>query len=172
MTDKLTIGRKVVYPTHGVVEVQKIEEKEIYGIKESFYILKTVGSNMTLMVPTDNASKVGLRPIISKKEVPKILKILGKKSKNNHTHGGGGQQSWNKRYKEYNEKLKSGDIFEIAEVFQKIHGIRKSKSLSFGEKKLMDNAFKLLITELATAKGETEEIIADKVEKLLDSSVN
>lgn len=167
MVAELTIGGIVVYPSHGVVEIQKIEEKEICGVKESFYILKTLGSNVTLMVPTDNASNVGLRPIISKKEVPKILKILGKKSKNNHSSGGGIGQSWNRRYKEYNEKLKSGNIFEIAEVFQKIHHIRKSKSLSFGEKKLMDNAFKLLVTELAVAKGEEEETIVDKVEKLL-----
>lgn len=79
MSEKLTIGQTIVYPAYGVVNIQGIEEKEICDSKKSFYILKIIENNATLMVPTDNASSLGLRPIISRKEVPNILKILGKK---------------------------------------------------------------------------------------------
>ncbi len=168
MSEKLTIGQTIVYPAYGVVNIQGIEEKEICDSKKSFYILKIIENNATLMVPTDNASSLGLRPIISRKEVPNILKILGKKTKSSHSSSGGKSgQSWNRRYKEYDEKLKSGDIVGIAEVLQEIHYLSKNKSLSFGEKKLMDSALNLLVKELAVATEKEEETITDKIEKLL-----
>ena len=167
MSKKFKVGQTGVYPAYGVVEVQGIEEKEICGNNRSFYILKVVESDVTLMVPTENASIVGLRPVVPKKEVPRILKILGKRNKNNHASGNGGL-SWNKRYREYADKLKSGDIFEVAEVLKDIHHLRKDKELSFGEKRIMDNAFSLLVKEISIATKKKEEAITNEIEKLLN----
>ena len=160
------VGQTGVYPAYGVVEVKGIEEKEIGGSKSSFYILKVIESDVTLMVPTENASMVGLRPVVPKKEVPRILKILGKGKRNNIATGNG-SLSWNKRYREYADKLKSGDIFEVAEVLKDIHRLRKDKELSFGEKRIMDNAFSLLVKEISISTNKKEEAITSEIEKLL-----
>ena len=159
MAKKFKVGQTGVYPAYGVVEVQGIEQKEICGNNRSFYILKVVESDVTLMVPTENATIVGLRPVVPKKEVPR--------NKNNHGSGNGGL-SWNKRYREYADKLKSGDIFEVAEVLKEIHHLRKDKELSFGEKRIMDNAFSLLVKEISIATKRKEETITTEIEKLLN----
>ena len=125
MSKKFKAGQNAVYPVHGVVEVQGVEEKEILGSKKAFYILNVLESNVKLMVPTDNINSVGLRPVVAKNEVKKILDILreedGKIPKL-------GVQSWNKRYKEYADKVKSGDIYEIA------LGVKGHTSSEEGEK--------------------------------------
>jgi len=159
------VGQTGVYPNYGVVEVQGIEDKEIGGNKSSYYILKVIENDVTLMVPTANASSVGLRHVVPKKEVPRILKILGKNKKIKSSSNG--NLSWNKRYREYADKLKSGDIFLIAEVLKDIHRLRKDKELSFGEKRIMDNAFSLLVKEISISTNKKEEIITTEIEKLL-----
>jgi CarD family transcriptional regulator len=156
----------VVYPAHGVVIVEGIEVKEICSTKKTFYILKVIDSDATLMVPTDNAHAVGLRRVIAKAEIPKIYEILKSKKKiNNSTNG---HKSWNKRYREYGEKLKSGNIFEVAEVLKDIHLLQNEKELSFGERRMMDAARMLLIKEISISKNSQEESIAVEVERLLD----
>lgn len=164
MSKKFKVGQTGVYPAHGVVRVESIEKKKICGRTKSFYILKVIENDVTVMVPTDNALSVGLRPVVPKKQVPKILKILGKKhnSGSNNDH-----QSWNKRYREYADKLKSGDIFEVAEVLKNIHELKKEKDLSFGEKRIMDNAFSLLVKEISISTNKKEESISSEIEKLL-----
>ncbi|NIP29951.1 MAG: CarD family transcriptional regulator [Candidatus Dadabacteria bacterium] len=165
MAKKFKVGQKGVYPAHGVVEVQGIEEKEISGSKSSFYILKVVESDVTLMVPTANAKTVGLRSVVAKKEVPKILDILSKKNKNNNDKVD--SQSWNKRYREYADKLKSGDIYEIAHVLKDIYHLRKEKDLSFGEKRIMESALSLLVKELSVATKRKEEQVSVEIKDLL-----
>ncbi len=160
------VGQTGVYPNYGVVEVQGIEDKEIGGNKSSFYILKVIENDVTLMVPTANAEIVGLRHVVPKKEVPKVLKILGK-SKKSAGASANGSLSWNKRYREYADKLKSGDIFEVAEVLKDIHKLKKDKELSFGEKRIMDNAFSLLVKEISISTKKNEEIITTEIENLL-----
>ena len=162
---KFKVGQTGVYPAYGVVKVQGIEDKEIGGSKASFYILQVVESDVKVMVPTANASSVGLRPVVPKKQVPKVLKILGNKTRNNHSSNG--NLSWNKRYREYADKLKSGDIFEVAQVLKDIHRLRKDKELSFGEKRIMDNAFSLLVKEISVSTKKKEELITTEIEKLL-----
>ncbi len=160
------IGDIVVYPAHGVVMVEGIEVKEICSTKKTFYILKVVDSDFTVMVPTDNAHAVGLRRVIAKAEIPKIYEILkGKKKINNYTNG---HKSWNKRYREYGEKLKSGNIFEVAEVLKDIYLLQGEKELSFGERRMMDAARTLLIREISVSKNSEEESVAGEVERLLD----
>lgn len=166
MAIKFKVGQTGVYPAYGVVKVQGIEEKKICGTTASFYILKVVENDVTVMVPINNITSVGLRRIVAKKEVPKILKILRKRNKNNHSSTNG-NLSWNKRYREYADKIKSGDIFEVAEVLKDIHHLRKGKELSFGEKRIMDDAFSLLVKEISISTKKKEESVSSEIEKLL-----
>ncbi len=159
------VGNKAVYPAHGVVNIKGIESKEIRGTKKDFYILKVVDSDVTVLVPTDNAETVGLRPVISKRQITKIYKILKAKDKVNGP--GNGNQSWNKRYREYADKLKSGDIFEVANVLRDINMLQTEKELSFGEKRIMDSARNLLVKEISIAKKLEEESVIKEIEKLL-----
>lgn len=164
MGRKFKAGQNGVYPAHGVVEVMGIEEKEILGSKKSFYILNVLENNVTLMVPTDNISSVGLRPVVAKKEVKNILDILREKNGESPKLGA---QSWNKRYKEYADKVKSGDIYEIARVLKDIHHLKKVKNLSFGEKRIMENAVSHIVKELSIAMGKKEESVSTQIQEIL-----
>lgn len=149
-TLKLKIGDKVVYPAHGVGIIERMEKKEISGAVMSFYILRILDSDMTIMIPTSNIENVGLREIISKDKVKKVYNILKKKDAPIDT------QTWNRRYREYMEKIKTGSAFEIAEVLRDLNLLKSDKILSFGERKMLDTARLLLIKELALAKGVSE----------------
>jgi CarD family transcriptional regulator len=165
---KFKIGEIAVYPVYGVVAVKGIEIKEICGTKKTFYIFKVIDSDVTVMVPTDNTQIVGLRPVIAKTEIPKIYQILRSRKKTNDCING--HKSWNKRYREYAEKLKSGNIFEVAEVLKDIYLLQNEKELSFGERRMMDAARALLIKEISIAKNSEEKLVAGEVERLLGVS--
>lgn len=160
------VGKKAVYPAHGVVQVKSVESKEICGTTKDFYILQVVDSDVTVMVPTDNAKSVGLRPVITKRQISRIYNILKEKTKESGQQNG--NQSWNKRYREYSDKLKSGDIFEVANVLRDINLLQKDKDLSFGEKRIMDSARSLLVKEISIAKNREEDSVTKEIEKLLD----
>ncbi len=152
-----------MYPVHGVVKVQGVEEKEILGSRKSFYILNVLESNVKLMVPTDNINSVGLRPVVARKEVKKILDIL--KEENGEVPKLG-VQSWNKRYKEYADKVKSGDIYEIARVLRDIHQLKKVKNLSFGEKRIMEDALSHVVKELSISLRKKEGEVSSQIEEI------
>lgn len=158
------VGEIAVYPAHGVVEVKGIEVKEICGTKRNYYILKVVDNDVTVMVPTDNARTIGLRHIIGNEEILKIYQIL-KNKKNNS--GNGGHQSWNKRYREYADKLKSGNIFDVAVVLKDIYLLQNEKELSFGERRIMDSARSLLVKEISISKHSEEDLVAGEIDRLL-----
>ncbi len=160
-------GAKAVYPAHGIVRIKGIEVKEICGTKKAFYILNVVDSDVTVMVPTDNAQSVGLRPVVRKNQIPKIYRILS--SKDRASNSTNGHQSWNKRYREYAEKIKSGNIVEVAKVLNAINLLQSDKELSFGERRIMDSARTLLIKEISIAKRLDENFVADEIEKLLNA---
>ncbi len=162
----LKIGENGVYPAHGVVEVVGIESKEFRGTSKRFYILKVLDNEVTVMVPTDNANTVGLRPIVSKSKVSRVYNILGNKKKSNVRTNG--NQSWNKRYREYADKLKSGDIYEVASVLREIRLLQNGKELSFGERRIMDSALGLLIKEISISKKQKEDKIESEIQKLLE----
>lgn len=162
----LKIGENGVYPAHGVVEVVGIESKEFRGTSKRFYILKVLDNEVTVMVPTDNANTVGLRPIVSKSKVSRVYNILGNKEKNNVRTNG--NQSWNKRYREYADKLKSGDIYEVASVLREIKLLQNGKELSFGERRIMDSALGLLIKEISISKKQKEDKVETEIKKLLE----
>ena len=159
------VGKKAVYPAHGVVQVKAVESKEICGTKKDFYILQVIDSDVTVMVPTDNAEVVGLRPVISKRQITRIYKIL--KNKDKDSENSNGHQSWNKRYREYSDKLKSGDIYEVANVLKDINLLQNDKDLSFGEKRIMDSALSLLVKEISIAKNLKEESVSKEIDKIL-----
>jgi CarD family transcriptional regulator len=145
------VGDKAVYPAHGVGIIEDIKCKVISGNKRTFYLLRIVDKDMTIMIPTDNAQTVGLRCIIGKKEIPKIFRILSEKNVEIDC------QTWNRRYREYMEKIKSGSAYEVAEVLRDLIHLRCDKDLSFGERQMLDLAQNLLVKELSIAKNMAEE---------------
>jgi len=157
------VGDSAVYPAHGVTVVKRIDEREVGGKKKKFYVLQVVENQMTIMVPTDNADAVGLREIISDKEVQNVYKILKKRDVKID------QTTWNRRYREYMEKIKTGSVYEIAEVLRNLFMLRHSKDLSFGERKMLDQAKALLVKEISLARGQKEEIIEQEIQTIFAS---
>lgn len=154
------VGDKAVYPAHGVGEVTAIENRSIGGMDQEFYILRILENGMKIMVPTNNVRQVGLREVISKSKVEKVFKILKEKSLSVET------TTWNRRYREYMEKIKTGSVFEVAEVLRDLYILKIDKDLSFCELKLLDTARGLLIRELAVAKGTNEDDIEKEFAKI------
>jgi CarD family transcriptional regulator len=155
------IGDKAVYPAQGVGVIEAIEAKEFSGEKCNFYILRIVDGDMTIMVPVSNARQIGMRNLIEREQISSIYNLLGEKQKNGNTLA-----SWSRRQRVYNEKIKSGDLFEVAEVLRELYLIREGKELSYGEKKVLELARKLLVKEIAFAEGAEEEKVVERVEKI------
>jgi CarD family transcriptional regulator len=160
-SQQFKIGDNAVYPAHGVAQITAIETREIAGRKKDFYILKILDSGMKLMIPTDGASRAGLRDVISKRDVKKVLDIL-KDPKVAVT-----VQPWNKRFREYTEMLTSGSAFEVAKVLRDLHRVKNEKELSFSERRLLEQARNLVVTELALAKNCDVERIQRELDTLL-----
>lgn len=156
------VGELAVYPAHGVGRIEAIESKEVSGDKQSFYIMRILDNDMIIMIPTCNTESVGLRGIIDRKEVSKIYAILKEKEITIET------QNWNRRYREYTEKIKTGSVFEIAMVLRDLYLLKKVKELSFGERKLLDTAQSLLVKEISVAKDETESKIETEILGIFD----
>ena len=157
------VGDNAVYPAHGVTVVKRIEEKVVGDKKKTFYVLQVVDNQMTIMVPTDNAEAVGLRGIISDSEVKRVYTILKERDVKID------QTTWNRRYREYMEKIKTGSVFEIAEVLRNLFLLRHSKDLSFGERKMLDQAKHLLVKEISLARKTKEETIEQEIQAIFAS---
>lgn len=153
-------GDKAVYPAHGVGEVQSIETREISGSRKTFYILKILDNGMTIMVPTDNAKTVGLREVIDHDQVEEVFSILKERDI------AVDNQTWNRRYREYMEKIKTGSVYEIAEVLRDLSVLKYEKELSFGERKMLDTARTLLVKELAIAQRKDEKQVLKMIGKI------
>lgn len=139
------VGDLAVYPAQGVGVIESIENREIMGNKQLFYIMKIMGNGMKIMIPLNSAESVGLREVIPKEEIPKVYAIL--KNKDVIID----KQTWNKRYREYLEKIKTGSVYEIARVLRDLFILKSDKNLSFGERKMMDTAKNLLIKEISVS---------------------
>ncbi len=155
------VGDKIVYPMHGAGIIESIEEKEILGEKQSYYVVKMPIGDMKVMIPTNNVGDIGIREIISTQDVDKVMEIL-KENGINVT------SNWNKRYRENMVKIKSGDIFEVAEVVRTLMLRDREKGLSTGERKMLNSARQILISELVLAKG----INQHDLESLIDSYIS
>jgi CarD family transcriptional regulator len=156
------IGEKAVYPARGVAEVVGIENKEINGTVCAFYVLRVMENEMQILVPTEKADQVGLRPVASGDEVEEVFDIL--REQDIHID----KQTWNRRYRGFMEKIKTGSLFEVAEVFRDLYRLKSTKTLSFGERRMLDTAKNLIVKELSIAKSWTEQ----RVERELDKACN
>ncbi len=158
------IGDLAVYPAHGVGRIEAIESKVISGEKHDFYIMKVLENNMVIMIPTWNVDCVGLRDVISESDIPKVYEIMRKDRESPID-----SQTWNRRYRDYMEKIKTGSLFEVAEVYRDLYLLKLNKDLSFGERKLYDTAQFLLVKELSTAMNSDENTILLEIESLFPS---
>lgn len=157
------IGDKAVYPGHGVGIIDAIESKRISGKEHTFYILRILENGMTIMIPRDNVEAVRLREVIRKIDVSKVIHILKDRDVTVDN------QTWNRRYREYMEKINTGSIYEIAEVLRDLHLLKADKELSFGERKIMDMAKNLLVKELAIARDVKESDILKEINTIFRS---
>ncbi len=155
-------GDLAVYPAHGVGYIESIESKEINGDTMNFYMMKIVENGMVIMIPTSNVESVGLREVIPETEVPEVYKVMKEKAQ------GADNQTWNRRYREYMDKIKTGSIYDVAEVFRDLFQLKLEKDLSFGERKLLDTAQNLLVQELSTAKDIDEKAMMTEIENLFN----
>lgn len=154
------VGDKIVYPMHGAGVIDAIEEKDILGEKQAYYILKMPGE-VKVMIPTAKADEVGVRNIIDKESADKVLGVLERDETEM-------DKNWNKRYRDNMEKMKSGDVYEIADVVRNLSFKQKEKGLSTGEKKMLNNAKQILVSELVLAEHSSQ----DEVEQLIDNKIN
>lgn len=162
MEREFSIGEKAVYPAQGVAEVVGIEEKSISGTKIRFYVLRIVDTEMKIMVPTHKAKQVGLRSLASKDDIKQVMDIL------KDTDVRMDKQTWNRRYRGFMEKIKTGSLFEVAEVYRDLSRLKHTKTLSFGEKRMLDTARGLIVKEFAVAQEKNEEKVEGKLEKLFE----
>ena len=154
------VGEKVVYPAHGVGVIESLQVRNVSGTQKKFYMLRIVDSEMTIMIPTENVQTVGLRRIIGRDMVSKVYKILRERKVEVD------QQTWNRRYREYTEKIKTGSVLEIAKVLRDLFVLKADKELSFGERKMLDTARNLLVKELAIARSFPEEKIMEDLKTI------
>ncbi len=157
-----TAGDMAVYPAHGVGRIQAIESQTVGGVDQSFYVMKILDNDMTIMIPTLNSENVGLRAIISREEVDKVIEILKERDITISS------QTWNRRYRDYMEKIKTGSVYEVAVVLRDLYILRVDKELSYGERKMMETAKNLLVKELSLAQELEEKKIEEQIEELFN----
>lgn len=160
------VGDKAVCPAQGVAEVSEIVQKEIAGVKQSFYVLKIIDSNMKVMIPTSNASTIGLRGLVNERQIKVILSIIGE------TPPAHDNRTWNRRYRGFMEKIKTGNLFDIAEVFRDLSLLKNDKTLSFGERRMLELAKNLIVKEIAIARNVSEEKVLKDIEKPLKKAAS
>lgn len=157
------IGDLAVYPGHGVGQIKAIEQREVCEETQKFYIMVILDSNITIMIPKNNTTNVGLRQLVNEEEIKEVYNTL-KKRRVKLSH-----QTWNKRYKQFHDKIKRGSLFEVAEVFRDLNLISINKELSFGERKMMETAKHLIVSELALARTLKESDVETEIQELFTS---
>ena len=154
------IGDMAVYPAHGVGVIEKVETQEISGCRQDFYVMRILDNDMIIMIPTSNVNNVGLREIIEDTEVPRLVSILKRRDIPLDN------QTWNRRYRDYMDKIKTGSAFEVAEVYRDLLMLKLDKELSFGERKMLDIARNLLVKEISLAKNMGEDQVEQSLAKI------
>jgi len=154
------VGDKVVYPHHGAATIEKREKKEAFGEKRDYLVLRLAYGDLTLMVPADNAEEIGLRDVINDEEVEEVFAVLRKKEARMPTN-------WSRRFKNHVEKLKSGDIYQVAEVVRNLSIREADKGLSAGEKRMLARARQILVSELTFALNVDEEAAEARLDAVL-----
>lgn len=160
-----SIGDKVVYPMHGAGTIESIEEKEMFGDKSEYYIIKMPMNGMKLMVPTKTATNVGVREVSDGSITQEVFKVL-EKPKQEYVH----ENNWNKRYRANVDKIKSGDILELADVVRDLSHRHMERGLSTGEKKMLTSAKEILISELVLAQDLDHKLVDEEIEEKIKLS--
>lgn len=159
------IGDKVVYPMHGAGTIESIEEREMLGNSEDYYIIKMPVGGMKLMVPTSKVDNIGIREISNKDETDKVFSIL-EKPKDPYVH----DANWSKRYNLNIEKIKTGNILEVAEVVRELSHRHMERGLSIGEKKMLSTAKDILLSEMVLSEGMDKDFLNQKIEESIKVS--
>jgi len=155
------IGDKVIYPNHGLGVIERIEEKTILGTTCGFYSLRMATSDTTVLVPVDNVDDVGLRHAIGDHEVKKLFTLLGNGKIENH-------QNWKGRFKDNSDKMRTGSLYDVVDVLKSLNHLSQSKNLSFREKRMLDRAKFLVISEISEVLSDSVETVEGRVEKALE----
>lgn len=154
------IGDKIVYPTHGAGTIEKIESKEILGKVKVYYILNISCGDMGLMLPVENCDAVGIRPIVSEETLQEAFNVLGQESSKM-------AENWNKRQRENMEKLKTGDVMMVAEIVRNLTRIDRERKLSAGEKKMLSNARRILVSEVMMVRDLQQQEALELIEEAI-----
>ena len=160
MPAEFVIGDKAVYPSQGVAEIIGIEKKEVFGTIQRFYVLRALDSGLRILVPVDKSDQVGLRRVAGESEIEEVMEIL--RDKEIHID----RQTWNRRYRGFMEKIKSGSLFEVAEVFRDLYRLKGMKPLSFGERRMLDTARGLIVQELSVARDSDQRKVEEELEEI------
>ena len=155
------VGDKVIYPNHGVGVVKRIETKTILGTTCGFYSLRMASSDTTVLVPIDNVEGVGLRGAIAGTEVKKLFILLGNGKIDYH-------QNWKGRFKDNSDKMRTGSIYDVIDVLKNLNFLSQTKNLSFREKRMLDRARFLVVSEVSEVTSEASDAVEEKVNKALD----
>ncbi|MDA8144802.1 MAG: CarD family transcriptional regulator [Thermaerobacter sp.] len=151
------VGDRVVYPMHGAGVIEGVEEREVLGMRQQYYVVRFPLGDMQVMVPVKSIREVGLRPVVEEAELERVEEILRR-----------GEDvivaNWNQRYRTHLQKMKSGRIDEVAEVVRNLFLRERQKGLSTGERRMLDNARQILVSEVAMVKGMVEEQAARFIE--------
>ena len=158
------VGDKAVYPVRGVGEVVSIEEKDIAGTRQTFYVLKILDTDVKAFVPVAKAEEYGLRPPMSEADIREIFVILKEQTI------AFDNQTWNRRSRGFMDKIRTGSVFDAAEVMRDLYCLRAEKSLSFGEKRMLETARNLIVKEIAVARDATDESVQEEIEKIFDAA--
>jgi CarD family transcriptional regulator len=158
------IGDNVVYPMHGAGKIEAVEEKEILGEFKKYFILTMPIGDIKLMIPVDNVDNMGLRNVIDRNKINEVFDVLNQEVEESNPN-------WNKRYRENMDKIRTGDIFIIADVVRELYYRDKEKGLSTGEKKMLSNAKQMIISEIALSTDENIENVTDKLDNFLDEII-
>lgn len=157
---------KVVCPAQGVGDIIDIVEKEIAGKKQKFYVIRIVDTKMKIMIPVASADKVGMRPLVNKKQIKVIMSILAEPPRDYDD-----TRTWNRRYRGFMEKIKTGNLFDIAEVYRDLYRLKEEKALSFGERRLLELAQTLIVKEISISRKMSEKDVLKGIEKPLKKSI-
>ena len=155
------VGDKVIYPNHGLGVVQRIETRTILGTTCGFYTLRMASSDTTVLVPVDNVDSVGLRRAIVDREVDRLFTLLGDGKIDNH-------QNWKGRFKDNSDRMRTGSVYDVVEVLKSLTFLSRSKNLSFREKRMLDRAKYLVVSEISEVVRESAASVETKVDRALE----
>lgn len=160
-----SVGDKVLYPMHGAGIIEAIEEKEILGAKKRYYVMKLPVGGMKVMIPLDSITQVGLRGVVHEDVLQQVFDVL-------HDHQSEVSANWNRRYRDHMEKIKSGSIFDVAEVVRNLTLRDRIKGLSTGERKMLECARQILISELILVLDASQEEVSSELEHIFSRYAN